>query len=98
MDSAGHCGLGNFDGNLTLEEFVDLVWQATGVRVPLRRPSRLRGVRRMLQRPAASRGHLPAALTCNCRRAVEELGMPQTPLLQALAEAAEWFREHGYVE
>jgi hypothetical protein len=28
---------------------------------------------------------------------VDELGMPQSPLKQALAEAAAWFRDNGYL-
>jgi dihydroflavonol-4-reductase len=30
-------------------------------------------------------------------KAVSELGLPQTPARQALAEAVAWFQEHGYV-
>jgi len=30
-------------------------------------------------------------------KAVQELGLPQTPARQALEEAVEWFRSHGYV-
>ena len=30
-------------------------------------------------------------------KALRELGLPQTPVRQALAEAVAWFREHGYV-
>jgi len=29
-------------------------------------------------------------------KAVRELGLPQTPVRQALADAVAWFREHGY--
>jgi dihydroflavonol-4-reductase len=29
-------------------------------------------------------------------KAVRELGLPQTPVPQALAEAVAWFQEHGY--
>ncbi|XFA73158.1 NAD-dependent epimerase/dehydratase family protein [Thermosynechococcaceae cyanobacterium Okahandja] len=29
-------------------------------------------------------------------KAVQELGLPQTPIDQALAEAVAWYREHGY--
>jgi dihydroflavonol-4-reductase len=29
-------------------------------------------------------------------KAVRELGLPQTPVRQALSEAVSWFREHGY--
>jgi hypothetical protein len=31
------------------------------------------------------------------RKAVEELGLPQTTLHAAAEEAVQWFREHGYV-
>ncbi len=30
-------------------------------------------------------------------KAVRELGLPQTPVRQALEEAVAWFQEHGYV-
>lgn len=93
--------LGNVKGNLTLQQFVRLTAKAAGVRVPrAARRSVFAVLRRMLTWPAGApegaTGHLPSALTCDCRRAVEELGMPQTPLKQALAEAARWFRENGY--
>jgi dihydroflavonol-4-reductase len=90
--------LGNVAGNLTRDEFLRLVSQAAGV--PTAQPpkeSPLGAVRRALKKPAPAAGHLPAALTCDCRRAVEELGMPQSPLKQALAEAAAWFRDNGYL-
>ncbi len=91
--------LGNVQGNLTRDEFLRLVGEVAGVRVA--RPPRqspLRAVRLALGGAAGRRGFLPPALTCDCRRAVEELGMPQTPIRQALAEAVEWFRQNGYVE
>jgi len=31
------------------------------------------------------------------RKAIRELGLPQTPVEKALSEAVAWFREHGYV-
>jgi len=31
-------------------------------------------------------------------KAVRELGLPQTDVRTALAEAADWFSEHGYVK
>lgn len=89
--------LGNIKGNLALREFLRLLAEAAGA--PVAGPPRespLRTVRRALKKPAPQMGHLPAALTCDCRRAVEELGMPQTALRQALAEAVEWFRRNGY--
>ena len=33
----------------------------------------------------------------NCSRAIEELGLPQSPVEQALGRATRWFCEHGYV-
>lgn len=93
--------LGNVEGNLTLEQFLGLASKVTGVRAARRGGNPLLDtVRKMLGRPAGSpegtKGHLPFALTCDCRRAVEELGMPQTSLKDALAEAVRWFRDNGY--
>ena len=34
----------------------------------------------------------------NPDKAITELGLPQTPPKQALADAVEWFRGHGYVK
>lgn len=34
----------------------------------------------------------------NSAKAIRELGLPQTPPRQALADAVEWFRQHGYVK
>jgi dihydroflavonol-4-reductase len=31
------------------------------------------------------------------QKAIRELGLPQTPVNQALQEAVDWFRQHGYV-
>jgi len=90
--------LGNINGNMTRDEFLHLLSEATGI--PAAQPPRespMGAVRRALKKPAPATGHLPAALTCDCRRAVEELGMPQSPLKQALAEAAAWFRDNGYL-
>jgi len=33
----------------------------------------------------------------NPAKAIRELGLPQTPPKQALADAVEWFRVNGYV-
>lgn len=32
----------------------------------------------------------------DCTKAREELGLPQTPVEQALGKAVGWFRQHGY--
>jgi dihydroflavonol-4-reductase len=31
-----------------------------------------------------------------CAKAVQELGLPQTPVEVALEKAVRWFRDHGY--
>ena len=33
----------------------------------------------------------------DCSKAIEELGLPQTPIEEALERAVIWFKEHGYV-
>jgi dihydroflavonol-4-reductase len=33
----------------------------------------------------------------DCRKALRELDLPQTPVETALEKAARWFRDHGYV-
>jgi dihydroflavonol-4-reductase len=33
----------------------------------------------------------------NSKKAIEQLGMPQTPVKQALRDAVSWFRDHAYV-
>jgi len=33
----------------------------------------------------------------NPSKAIRELGLPQTPPRQALADAVDWFRKNGYV-
>lgn len=33
----------------------------------------------------------------DCSKAIRELGLPQTPIEQALRKAVAWFRQHGYV-
>jgi dihydroflavonol-4-reductase len=47
---------------------------------------------------AHARDLRPKALTCDPSKAIRELGLPQTPLATAMAEAVRWFREHGYVQ
>jgi len=110
---ASECGaiahryiLGNAKGNLKLEDFLRLMEEVSQVPPPARRaPSGGRAralLRRSLRRrkahePASSEGHRPMALTCDPCRAIEELGLPQTPLEVALGRAVRWFRENGYV-
>jgi len=99
--------LGNAEGNLDLDAFLRLMAQVSGRPVPPpQRPSfrmawrvgasrRLARTRRRGKRTA---GFKPAALTADPSKAIRELGLPQTPLADAFAEAVAWFEANGYVE
>jgi len=92
--------LGNREGNLTLEGFCDIMERLSGIRLPRARRHPLSFLR-MARRQATERkgqGSRPAALTCDPSKAIRELGLPQTPLQEAFAEAIAWFKENGYVE
>jgi dihydroflavonol-4-reductase len=103
--------LGSADGNWTMKEAFAILKQITGVPAPriqipygvawlaacgdelkskfTGRPPRapLAGVRMALNK-----------MFFNPAKAIRELGLPQTPPKQALADAAEWFRANGYVK
>lgn len=88
--------LGNVEGNLTRREFYRLLHQVSGVRPP--REIGRNPLRHLLRvRKTHQTGKQPPALTCNPIRAVSELGLPQTPISEALSEAVEWFLINGYV-
>jgi dihydroflavonol-4-reductase len=101
--------LGHASGNLGLREIFARLQPYTGIRAPrVRLPhagalaiataceliSSLTGrepvVARTAVRMAAKRMFFDPA------RAIRELGLPQTPVDQALRDAADWFWEHGY--
>ena len=103
--------LGNAEGNWTMKEAFNVLEELTGVRGPrfqipygfallaacgdelkskfTGRPPRapLAGVRMALHR-----------MFFDPAKAIRELGLPQTPPKQALADAVEWFRANGYVK
>lgn len=96
--------LGHMEGNLTLTQFLRIISEVTG-NVPTpptaasSPPQRLhRGLLRLWRRRRGEkqrRGHAPEALTANPRKAVEVLGMPQSDLRAAFAEAVAWFQSRG---
>jgi len=103
--------LGNAEGNWTMQETFAVLEELTGVPAPKLRipygvawlaacadelkskftgkPPRapLAGVRMALNR-----------MWFNPNKAIHELGLPQTPPKQALADAVEWFLANGYVK
>lgn len=86
--------LANEGGNLTRKEFVALVARVAGIRPPRLEPRLLSLARLFGWRPRAGPGG-EASLACDPSWSVRELGLPQTPLDVAFAEAVEWFRETG---
>jgi len=103
--------LGNKDGNWTMKEMLLALQEISGVRAPqvkipywvayraaefnekisylTRRPPRV---------PLAGVRMARYKMWFNPAKAIRELGLPQTPPKQALADAVEWFRANGYVK
>jgi len=103
--------LGHHDGNLQLPTFLELMERASGLRPPSSADHSgsafmLRRVLNSLRLGAAASSKIgdpandrqPTALTCDPSKAIRELGLPQTSLDAAFAEAVSWFRENGYVK
>jgi dihydroflavonol-4-reductase len=86
--------LGLQAGNLQLAEFYALMERVTGVKPPPKPRRPFLDLR--LGRDKARQDLRPRALTCDPSKAVRELGLPQTPLATAMAEAVRWFKERGY--
>ncbi len=90
--------LGHLKGNLTREQFLELMAQASG---KPRRPSsspwwrRLARLRSSRAHVSSSQSTLPSRLTCYPIRAVEELGMPQSDLMMAARRAVVWYQQMG---
>ncbi len=101
--------LGNATGNWTMKEAFAVLEKITGIPAPkFRVPypiallaahvdeaiSRLTG--RPPKAPLAGVRMARYKMYFNPAKAIRELGLPQTPPEQALADAAEWFRANGY--
>lgn len=94
--------LGNREGNWTLAHFLTCLQRVSGQEPPrtARRWHLRLDVRSALgvrPRQGPTQDLRPKALTCDPSKAIHELGLPQTPLEGAFAEAVQWFRENGYV-
>lgn len=103
--------LGNLDGNWTMKDAFAVLAEVTGLpapkfRVPYAVALAAAHVDETISRftgkpPKAPVGGVRMArykMFFNPAKAVRELGIPQTPPKQALADAVEWFRTHGYVK
>jgi dihydroflavonol-4-reductase len=102
--------LGHAEGNWTMQQMFAALAEITGVPAPkMKVPywvalgaayvdeglSKLTG--KPPKAPLAGVRMAKYKMYFNPAKAIRELGLPQTPPQQALAEAAEWFRQNGYV-
>jgi dihydroflavonol-4-reductase len=103
--------LGNRDGNWTLKESFEILEKVTGLPAPrMRVPYAVafaaacvdEAISRMTHKPpkAPLAGVRMAKykMFFSPEKAIRELGLPQTPPRQALADAVQWFRQNGYVK
>ena len=103
--------LGHAQGNWTMQETFAVLSQLTGVPAPRHRipywvaftaacvDERLSSLTGKPPRaPLAGVRMARYKMFFNPAKAVRELGLPQTSPREALADAARWFQEHGYVK
>ena len=103
--------LGSADGNWTMREAFQVLAEISGVPAPKMRVPYSVALLAACVNEAMSKvtGHPPKAPLAGVRmakykmffspaKAIRELGLPQTPPKQALADAVAWFRENGYVK
>jgi dihydroflavonol-4-reductase len=103
--------LGNSQGNWTMEQTLAVLSEITGIPAPTTQIPRWIALAAAHVNEAFSyvTGIPPKAPVAGVRmakykmwfdpkRAVRELGLPQTPPKQALVDAVEWFRANGYVK
>jgi len=103
--------LGHAEGNWTMKQALDVLAEITGLpsprfRVPYPVALAAAHLDEMISRFTGKPPKAPLAgvrmarhkMFFNPAKAVRELGLPQTPPKQALADALEWFRASGYVK
>ncbi len=102
--------LGNAEGNWTMEQAFAVLEEVSGVRAPRTRIPYWLALgaayasealslltRQPPKAPLAGVRMARHKMYFSPAKAIRELGLPQTPPRQALADAAEWFRQNGYV-
>jgi dihydroflavonol-4-reductase len=103
--------LGNAQGNWTMAEAFAVLEKISGVPAPRMRipyfvawlaaqvDERISGVTgKPPKAPLAGVRMAKYKMFFNPAKAIRELGLPQTPPQQALADAVEWFRTNGYAQ
>jgi dihydroflavonol-4-reductase len=101
--------LGNV--NVSLKEFFDLIAEVSVVPAPKRKISYPMGMTLVyLLKLVSMINRKPPILTessvrfvgeyayYDCSKAINELGIPQTPIRTTIEKAVNWFRENGYVK
>ena len=101
--------LGHSEGNLSMREAFAVLEELTGVRGPRTRIPYLvawmaavfgetfaKVTRKPPRAPLAGVRMAKYKMFFNPRKAIDELGLPQTSPRKALADAVEWFRAHDY--
>jgi hypothetical protein len=96
--------------NLSLREILKLLAEITGLRAPkIKIPYHIalgtayfsEGLSRLTRRPPAVEVEAvqlgKKMMFFTAQKAVQELGLPQTPVRIALHKAVRWYLEHGYV-
>lgn len=102
--------LGHLEGNLTMQEALNLLAEVTGLAAPrLKVPYAVAWLAALCDEGLSKiTGKAPKAPLAGVKmakyhmwfdpsKAVNELGMPQTPIRAAFEEAVEWFKGNGYV-
>lgn len=97
--------------NLTLKELLDQLAQITGISAPQRAvppwlPWTVAWIDERILAPLGKPPSVPLdgvrmakqRMYYDASKAVQELGLPQSPLRVALQDAVDWFVTHGYVE
>ena len=103
--------LANKSGNMTNKEMLSLIGRVSGVADVAKNEvagSMMLRVARIVEAWSKVTGRAPMTTYKNTRyvlqhgyvdpsKAIEELGLPQTPIDTAVADSVKWFRENGYV-
>lgn len=101
-----HYILGHRQGNLQETDFRQLLSQASGLPPTPSSSPTLRNLaatlgaslrRRFTPAAPSPQGAAPHRLTCDPTRAIRELGIPQSDLLEAARTSVQWYRQNGYI-
>jgi dihydroflavonol-4-reductase len=101
--------LGNAEGNWTMQEMLKTLEEITGIpapkmKIPYWVAYRAAEINEMISFVTGKPPRAPLAgvrmakykMWFDPGKAIRDLGLPQTPPKQALADAVEWFRANGY--